>query len=162
MKGKIGLLVLIIISLSIHFCAASNSTTWTIIDENLEVTIVIEGINARAGASLNSFPNKWKRFNFEASIGFPWWTLCFAISAVLRPRFGMALTCGEESGCALDVLAHINPSESARVCSGHLIIECNYGLYGSVCILCGGSGVLIGVSWYSIHLLAHLFSDWIH
>jgi len=47
MKGKIGLLVLIIISLSIHFCAASNSTTWTIIDENLEVTIVIEGINIK-------------------------------------------------------------------------------------------------------------------
>jgi hypothetical protein len=47
MKGKIGLLVLIFISLSIHFCAASNSTTWTLIDENLEVTIVIEGINIK-------------------------------------------------------------------------------------------------------------------
>ena len=55
---------------------------------------------------------KWKLFIFEASMGFPWGTLCFAISAGLKPRFGMALTCGEESGCALDVSAHTNPSKS--------------------------------------------------
>jgi len=47
MKGKSGLLFLIMIALTIQFCAAVDSTSWTIIDENLEITIVIEGINIK-------------------------------------------------------------------------------------------------------------------
>lgn len=47
MKGKSGLLFLIIIALTIHLGSASASTSWTIIDENLEITIIIEGINIK-------------------------------------------------------------------------------------------------------------------